>query len=614
MQEQKLRVLVVEQDDMRRTATVENLRQYGFEVHVAIGRDEALVVEAQRMLLEHFCHVVVLDSSLLADGVRQDPASIDLARLFHPAGVVVHGINSDERVAYVAGWHRMGYAQSTDSPAKMAEIIRSQADMRQVRIDWPHDRFNEEIAVALKMKPERLLHQDLADLLGRLFPKAIAVDLKPMPAMEALDPDQAATPVRRAMVLFTQERRPYTHYLTPKVTKISSRDRIEREVHNYEMFVDSRLKQDRQARLESNALLWHIGAIAYAFVGVSVDDVMPFQQFYLQEDSDVVLTVLRSLFLDTCETWYQDERQIEQDANLYEYYNYALEMDQHLTRLNQVDPRLTFPGVPDTLPNPALWVTREGKRLTFEQLTTCIAHGDLHGDNFFVDSSKMTWLIDFEQTGRTHALRDFVELECDIKLRLTTYPAQDLSGLVALERSLLAARSLDDMLIPLPEVAADPHLHKTFQVVAGLRHLAALATGITAIAEYEHALLYESLFMATLTRIRDEIKTRALLSAALTVERLTTSTGLLGRVRTIPHFDPESLNDLKTEEAIAEVEHRLQYLYACYQCADQQKKQYTRHPLASTLEEGLIALGEEGNRLSATRTILQQRLQQEAQP
>lgn len=612
MQNFRLRVLVVESDAMRRAATVENLRQHDFEVYIANGGSETLVVDAQRLLMEHFCHVVVLDSALIAEGVRTDPTSVDLAGAFHPAGVVIHGVNSDDRVAYVAGWHKMGFVRPDDSPTRMAEIIRRQADQRQVRIDWPHARFNEEIAVALKMKPERLLHQDLADLLGRLFPKAVAVELKPMPALEALDPDQAATPVRRAMVLFTQEKRPYTHYLTPKVTKISSRERIEREVHNYELFVDSRLKQDRQARLESNALLWHIGAIAYAFLGVAVDEVMPFQQFYLQEGPVNVLSVLHSLFLDTCETWYQDERQIEQDANLYAYYNAALDIDQHLTRLNQVDPLLTFPGVAGQLPNPAIWVMREGKDRTFDELTTCIAHGDLHGDNFFVDSSLMTWLIDFEQTGRTHALRDFVELECDIKLRLTTYPADDLSGLVALERSLLAARSLDDMLIPQPEVAADPVLLKTFQVVAGLRHLASLATGVTSMAEYQHALLYESLFMATLKRIRPEVKTRALLSAALVVDRLTASTGLLGRVRTVPTFDTAPLAELKPAQAVAQIEQRLQYLYTCYQCADLQKKLYARYPLAAALEQGVVLLGEEGNRLNAMRTTLQQQIQEES--
>ena len=86
--------------------------------------------------------------------------------------------------------------------------------------------------------------------------------------------------------------------------------------------------------------------------------------------------------------------------------------------------------------DPLLVLQREGKGQVFDSLTTCVAHGDLHADNFFVDSTHMTWLIDFEHTGRTHALRDFVELEADIKLRLSAYPDDDLGGLAALERGL----------------------------------------------------------------------------------------------------------------------------------------------------------------------------------
>lgn len=609
MAENKIRVLVVEQDETHRTMTVENLRQHNYEVHAAAGATaDALAVDARRMLVEYFCHVVVLDARLIPEAVSLDPTGLNIAQPYHPAGVVVYSATSDDILAYVAGWHQMGYARHSDSPAALAAIIKRLADQRKVHIDWPHERFNEEIAAALKMPPEKLAPQDLADLLGRLFPKASSVDLKPMPAAAQLNSNQAATPVRRAIVLLTHERRPYTNYLTPKVTKISSRDRIEREVDNYRQFVESRLKQNRQARLEANALLWHIGAVAYEFLGVGAQEVRPFQQFYLENEPEAVLRALRSLFLDTCETWYNGERQVVEDASLYAFYDEALGIEEHLTRLNHVDPLLNFPGVAEPLPNPAIWAEREGKATRFKALTTCIAHGDLHGDNFFVDSFLMTWLIDFENTGRTHALRDFVELEADIKLRLTAYPLDNLVGLAALERSLLAARSLDDVLVPQQEVAADPRLFSTFQVIAGLRHLAHLATGITDMQEYHHALLYESLFMAGLRRIREEVKQRALLSAALIVRHLTTRTGLLGRRRVIPAFDEAVLNGHKPAEAIRIIERQLQYLFHCYECANEQKKQYGERRPAGPLQEGLLVLAEEGNRLNALRTDLQQQL------
>lgn len=597
MSDNRLRILVVEDNPLQRIATVENLRQHDFEVHVAEGEGDALLANACQQIMEHFCHVAVVNARLIGAVSLLNPTGFDLGRQMTPAGIVLYSVEPDDTVAYIAGWHRMGYVRAGDSPRALAEAVRRQADQRQVRIDWPHDSFNRDIAQALKMKPEQVLAQDLIDLLGRLFPRAVAVELKLMPGMDSAAQNSAATPVRRAVVLWTQERRPYTNYLTPKVTKISTRERIQQEVANYANHVESQIKHNRQARLERHALLWHIGACAYEFLGVGPEDIQPFQQFYARNDAETILGALRALFLQTCEVWYVTERQIVSGGSLYALYDSALGLEEHLERVEQSAYRLSFPGLPGDLPNPALWVQREGKGQVFDSLTTCVAHGDLHADNFFVDSTHMTWLIDFEHTGRTHALRDFVELEADIKLRLSAYPDDDLSGLAALERSLLAARSPGDLLIPAPAVAADPALLRTFQVLAGLRHLACQATGITDITEYQHALLYETLFMATLRRLRDNVRTRALLSAALIVERLTVRSSLRGRVQTaVPRLDPAALERQPVTEAIATVRQHLRYLRECHQCAELQKKLYGGLPLPEALRSGLADLDEEGRR------------------
>ncbi len=610
MSNNRLRVLVVEDDPRQRLATVENLRQHDFEVHVAEGEGEALMASAHQQLMEHYCHVVVVNARLIGPVGLLDPTSFDLGRRLAPAGVVLYSADRDDRIAYLAGWHRMGYVRASDSPRTLAESVRRQADQRQVRIDWPHEGFNRDIAQALRMKPEHLQSQDLVDLLGRLFPKAVAVELKLMPGMNDTAQNPAATPVRRAMVLWTQERRQYTNYLTPKVTKISTRDRIEREVANYTAHVESQIKQNRQARLEGHALLWHIGACAYEFLGVAPDDIQPFRQFYAQKDAETILEVLRMLFLQTCEVWYVTERQVVSGENLYARYNSVLDLDEHLKRVEQGEYRLRFPGVAGDLPNPALWVLREGRQQVFDSLTTCIAHGDLHGDNFFVDNTHMTWLIDFEHTGRAHALRDFVELEADIKLRLSAYPDDDLGGLAALERSLLAARSVGDLLVPAPAVVADPGLLKTFQVLAGLRHLACQATGVADITEHLHALLYETLFMATLRRLRENVRRRALLSAALIVDRLTAPGGLRDRFQTaVPRLDTALLDQQPPAEALPVVRDHLQHLAQCYRCAELQKKLYGGLALPEGLRRGLEQLNEEGRHARELQSRLSRNLQ-----
>ena len=374
--------------------------------------------------------------------------------------------------------------------------------------------------------------EDLRILLGQVFPKAKGVSLKPLPGMETSM--LAATPVRRAMVLWTQENRLSTNYLTPKVTKIGTRARIEREVENYNAFVDSRLLQDRQARLEGHALLWHIGAIAYTFLGASPDELLSFRTYYTQNDANKVLRVLHQMFTHTCRNWYNDQSDAE-SPRLYDQYAAALELEKHLPRFDQNEYRLSFPGVAEDLPNPALWIVREGHEVEqFTGLKRCVSHGDLHSDNFFVDNSGLVWLIDFEQTGPAHVFRDFVELEADIKLRLTQFAADDLSGVALLERALLTGTRLTSMLLPPPDLLAQPALYKAFQVISGIRHLAAIATHVDNLQEYTFALLCETVFMSTQHRLRETIKERARLSAALIVDKLTRRTGLLSRAQGTP--------------------------------------------------------------------------------
>jgi aminoglycoside phosphotransferase (APT) family kinase protein len=116
-------------------------------------------------------------------------------------------------------------------------------------------------------------------------------------------------------------------------------------------------------------------------------------------------------------------------------------------RLDMQRPVVSFPGLAEALPNPALWAYDVGRRAPGDSPTTAITHGDLHADNFFIDRNRQAWLIDFGQTGYSHALRDFVELEAVLKLRLTDFGADGLAGLAALEEALLAANRVDSLLL-----------------------------------------------------------------------------------------------------------------------------------------------------------------------
>jgi len=596
-----IRVLIVDTNPTRREALRENLSQERFEVYVAEGEGDALRNDALRQFMAHYCHVVVTVPRLVNPADPEDFSGLEMGPRFAPAGIVIYTPEPDDAVAYRAGWEHMGYLHHGESRQKLAAIIEDQARRRPFTIYWPQDDLEAHVASALRLDPAQVTLEDLRILLGQVFPKANGVALKPLPGMDTTM--LAATPVRRAMVLWTQENRLSTNYLTPKVTKIGTRDRIEREVGNYNQFVESRLRQDRQARLEGHALLWHIGAIAYTFLGASPDELHSFRNYYTHNDPANVLAVLRQMFTHTCENWYGDQS----DANgtpLYGLYAEALGLEEHLTRFDQTAYRLSFPGVAEDLPNPALWILREGREIDLPGLKCCVSHGDLHADNFFVDSSNLVWLIDFEQTGPAHVFRDFVELEADIKLRLTQFAPDDLPGVALLERALLAGSNLTSLLLPPPELLAQPSLYKAFQVISGIRHLAAIATGVDNLQEYNLALLYETMFMSTQNRLRETIKERARLSAALIVERLTRRTGLLSRAQgaAIPRLETARLQQpgAQTRQLL---DAQQAYLVACFRSAELQAHLHPNGP-PEELNEGLRAIQHEGQRLQRFRERL----------
>ncbi|MBN1966362.1 MAG: phosphotransferase, partial [Anaerolineae bacterium] len=460
----------------------------------------------------------------------------------------------------------------------------------------PHQNFAEYVATRLRWARESVTDEHLLDLMGRVFPGARNVQMQLLPELQTTS--LIASAIGRAVVLYASEQYPgNAARRIPKVLKIGPADEIAREIDRYERFVNGWLHQYRQARLENHARVWHLGAITYAFLGVTPHDMAPFRAFYLypRSQSDVILGMLRQLFIETCHNWYAQEREQVPEMVLFDEYDNALELQERIEeRLDTQTPTLTFEGIDAPLPNPAIWALETGRQIIFPTITTCITHGDLHGDNLFVDRNMQAWLVDFGRSGFGHALRDFVELEADIKLRLISRGGADLASLAALERSLLASSAPGEMLLPSAAVAANPALHKAFQVVAGLRHLAFLTTCIDNPLEYYHALLYETLYMATLRRLQNPVRERAWCSAALIVERLQKPAGAPGTSAALTDLTGASLAQQPSEQAIPALTARLRYLAFCETSVKLQAAMYNggEGGVPATLQAGVSALGQ----------------------
>lgn len=176
---------------------------------------------------------------------------------------------------------------------------------------------------------------------------------------------------------------------------------------------------------------------------------------------------------------------------------------------------LEFPEVDRPLPNPIYWI-RERNLHALTRL--CTTHGDLHGGNVFVDANHQCWLIDFARTGEGHILRDFIELETDIKFSLlseTSWPI-----LYEFELALASPRRFGE-LQGLPCPFTQEELRKAFEAIKTLRRLAHdVVKPSDDMYEYYCGLLYQTLNIVRLRKISPFHKRHALLSAALICEQL----------------------------------------------------------------------------------------------
>jgi Ternary complex associated domain 9 len=171
------------------------------------------------------------------------------------------------------------------------------------------------------------------------------------------------------------------------------------------------------------------------------------------------------------------------------------------------------------LVNPVAWVLRHKADSTIPRTRQVITHGDLHGDNLFVDGTH-AWAIDFERSGPGPILRDFVELEVDIITRLVRFPEDNWRLFDEFVRVLAEPLEAASPLQPTPNLQADAETRKALGVITGLREIAREVTHYTDAREYLWGLLLDALFVAMLIPPPSPQRDRALLLGAVLCERL----------------------------------------------------------------------------------------------
>ena len=281
--------------------------------------------------------------------------------------------------------------------------------------------------------------------------------------------------------------------LEPLVVKLAPAARIRRERRCHDRHVLDQLGGHFHARLIRDVKFWDLGGAVYNFLGSPRKKLPTFGTFYRQQtDSRAILVPLRHFFEEVWRRHY-DHLSKKQPTSLLELYDRSLHLKRKLKKVsfeeNLAELSASF-GVP--LIDPVAWVLGRGREAPIPMVRQATTHGDLHGDNLFVDGEH-AWAIDFERTGPGHILRDFVELEADIVTRLTLLPDEDPGLLRDFVIAMAAPDELSATLLAARRVWENPETRKALDVIGALRKLAHELTGCSDTQEYLWGLLLDAL-------------------------------------------------------------------------------------------------------------------------
>lgn len=520
------RILLVDNDKEVLASVGYSLKLAGYHVLPADNVDTAL-----KLLQQEIFHLAIIDIRLEDERHKEDLSGFQVA-LQLPRGTpcLIYTAYEDKEIIRQA----LG-------KIKAREIVdKTRKDAASSLVDLVNDLFASEIKVNFNLEIEgdfdldRIAFQievppegsgpppaadDLRQVLQTLFSEAKSLHLVSLLSQQRVPATtQSGSVVLQAQPHFSQGPG------VPVIVKLSARDEVARETENHRL-IEPFLGGQHLAVLKGEAYSRQVGGLVYSLIGAEDwQTIRTFGDLFFSENAPTVIGLLERFFNQTFKGLLTNARQ--EKIDLVAAYTRQLRLTPDRLRLALAEvhppaltePHLQFKELPGSFKNPILWALPSGEFRPFEVLSRqCLCHGDLHSRNILVDTSGHFWLIDFARAGDSHALRDFVELETDIKFNLLQ--VADLKALHQFERALLTPLTFLDS--PPQCYFADPRLDHAYQVIMALRHIASTLLGLAGdMGEYYQALFIHTLNIIRLRHISPEWKQYALLSAALIRERL----------------------------------------------------------------------------------------------
>jgi DNA-binding NarL/FixJ family response regulator len=515
-----VRVLVVDNDYGTRRQVVRILRTAGCLARAAEGQGVELEKSAKHLARIFKPHVVVMDLRL-SDEHADDRSGLDLwMDNFSSARCILYSAYLNQNYKITREALRQEGIENVigkeEDPQILVDAVRDAARKgcgcrNGLLLEWP-DAWNEEVIVKSIFKnPNGMPSHLVSDVFGRLFPETKNLDIR---ALEETAVSPMAVARGRA-VLFQV----WPDDKEPVVIKLSEREKIHVEAKAYNEHIKDRLVGRFYAELKDVTYFWDIGGICYSFMGSSQKPLESFASFYRHtQQPDEIIRPLEHLFGEVWRRHYSATRSPLTESLFTEYASF-LKLREGLDEFPIRESILTIPEFSGQYLNPATWILAHAEESLIPSAQLAITHGDLHGDNLFVDEDH-SWAIDFERSGRGHSLRDFVELEEDIITRLYMLPENNMylfyNFVIALTRPLFPS---EPIMIP-HCFEKDLETRKALAVIEGLRSIAYQVTGYQDMREHYWGLLLDAFFSLKLTEPGTPKWTRSLLLSSLLCARL----------------------------------------------------------------------------------------------
>ena len=515
------RVLVVENDFRARGQLIEILTRPGFTVRAAEGNGPALQENAKELASSFRPHVVVMDLRLVDDEYSADRSGLELLKEkgFSSSRCVLHSayLSDDYRVTREALVEARvaDVVGKEEPPIRLIGAVEKAARegcicCKEFSIDWPAAWDEKAVIKTLFDGDAELPSGIVTDILGHLFPDAKLVMLKTLKRAT-----QSSTSIFRGRAVLFQA---WTDDKEPFVVKLSPQDRTVKEVNAYKENIKDRLVGRFYAELQDHKIFWELGGICYSFIGSPQKAIETFAVFYQQEKTpEEIIRPLQHFFGEVWGRHYSDSQK-PLDNTLFAAYDSFLKLSQRLGEPHTHAETIHISGLPGEYLNPLRWIIEHADDSFISTANQAITHGDLHGDNLFVEEGH-AWAIDFERSKHGPILRDFVELEQDIVTRLVMLPTSDMLLFRDFATILCTPSSPTDSFIWLKR-DQDEEIKRSLDVISAIRSMAYTITGYKDMREYYWSLLCDTIFGIISTDNQSTKWMRGLLYASVLCDRL----------------------------------------------------------------------------------------------